>query len=75
MGVFIGQSTRVYDREHGEEILFSRVPAGAAVVPDAILPAKNGKYGLSCAVIVKRVLTRRPAPRRIRWAELLRDTD
>jgi 2,3,4,5-tetrahydropyridine-2-carboxylate N-succinyltransferase len=53
MGVFIGQSTRIYDRER-DEILFGRVPAGAVVVPGT-LPAKNGKYGLSCAVIVKRV--------------------
>ena len=53
MGVFIGQSTRIYDRER-DEILYGRVPAGAVVVPGS-LPAKNGKYGLSCAVIVKRV--------------------
>jgi 2,3,4,5-tetrahydropyridine-2-carboxylate N-succinyltransferase len=53
MGVFIGQSTRIYDRER-DEILYGRVPAGAVVVPGT-LPAKNGKYGLACAVIVKRV--------------------
>jgi len=53
MGVFIGQSTRIYDRER-DEILYGRVPAGAVVVPGS-MPAKNGKYGLSCAVIVKRV--------------------
>jgi 2,3,4,5-tetrahydropyridine-2-carboxylate N-succinyltransferase len=53
MGVFIGQSTRIYDREH-DEILYGRVPAGAVVVPGT-LPAGNGKYGLACAVIVKRV--------------------
>src|ERR1700676_3964858 len=53
MGVFIGQSTRIYDRER-DQILYGRVPAGAVVVPGT-LPAKNGKYGLSCAVIVKRV--------------------
>jgi 2,3,4,5-tetrahydropyridine-2,6-dicarboxylate N-succinyltransferase len=53
MGVFIGQSTRIYDRERGE-ILYGRVPAGAVVVPGS-LPAKDGKYSLSCAVIVKRV--------------------
>jgi len=53
MGVFIGQSTRIYDRER-DEILYGRVPAGAVVVPGS-LPAKNGKYSLSCAVIVKRV--------------------
>ncbi len=53
MGVFIGQSTRIYDRER-DEILYGRVPAGAVVVPGS-LPAANGKYGLACAVIVKRV--------------------
>ena len=53
MGVFIGQSTRIYDRER-DQILYGRVPAGAVVVPGT-LPAGNGKYGLACAVIVKRV--------------------
>ena len=53
MGVFIGQSTRIYDRERGE-ILYGRVPAGAVVVPGT-LPSADGKYGLACAVIVKRV--------------------
>ena len=53
MGVFIGQSTRIYDRER-DEILFGRVPGGAVVVPGT-LPSANGKYGLGCAVIVKRV--------------------
>jgi 2,3,4,5-tetrahydropyridine-2-carboxylate N-succinyltransferase len=53
MGVFIGQSTRIYDRER-DQILYGRVPAGAVVVPGT-LPAANGKYGLACAVIVKRV--------------------
>jgi 2,3,4,5-tetrahydropyridine-2,6-dicarboxylate N-succinyltransferase len=53
MGVFIGQSTRIYDRTTGE-ILQGRVPAGSVVVPGT-LPSKDGKYGLYCAVIVKRV--------------------
>jgi 2,3,4,5-tetrahydropyridine-2,6-dicarboxylate N-succinyltransferase len=53
MGVFIGQSTRIYDRER-DEILYGRVPAGAVVVPGS-LPAANRKYSLACAVIVKRV--------------------
>jgi 2,3,4,5-tetrahydropyridine-2-carboxylate N-succinyltransferase len=53
MGVFIGQSTRIYDRER-DEVLYGRVPAGAVVVPGT-LPAANGKYALACAVIVKRV--------------------
>jgi 2,3,4,5-tetrahydropyridine-2-carboxylate N-succinyltransferase len=53
MGVFIGQSTRIYDRER-DEISYGRVPAGAVVVPGS-LPASSGKYSLACAVIVKRV--------------------
>ena len=53
MGVFIGQSTRIYDRESGE-ITYGRVPAGAVVVPGS-LPSPDGKYSLACAVIVKRV--------------------
>jgi 2,3,4,5-tetrahydropyridine-2-carboxylate N-succinyltransferase len=53
MGVFIGQSTRIYDRER-DEISYGRVPAGAVVVPGT-LPSSNGKYSLACAIIVKRV--------------------
>lgn len=53
MGVFIGQSTRIYDRESGN-ILQGRVPAGSVVVPGT-LPAADGTHGLYCAVIVKRV--------------------
>lgn len=53
MGVFIGQSTRIYDRERGE-ISYGRVPAGAVVVPGS-LPSSDGRYSLQCAVIVKRV--------------------
>ncbi|APZ43242.1 2,3,4,5-tetrahydropyridine-2,6-dicarboxylate N-succinyltransferase [Acidihalobacter ferrooxydans] len=53
MGVYIGQSTRIYDRESGET-LYGRVPAGAVVVPGN-LPSSDGKYSLYCAVIVKRV--------------------
>ncbi len=53
MGVFIGASTRIYDRATGE-ILYGRVPAGSVVVSGS-LPSKDGSYGLYCAVIVKRV--------------------
>jgi len=53
MGVYIGQSTRIYDREN-DEILYGRVPAGSVVV-SGNLPSKDGKYSLYCAVIVKRV--------------------
>jgi 2,3,4,5-tetrahydropyridine-2-carboxylate N-succinyltransferase len=71
MGVFIGQSTRIYDRER-DQILYGRVPAGAVVVPGS-LPAKNGKYALACAVIVKRVDAQTRAKTSIN--ELLRNTD
>ncbi len=53
MGVFIGASTRIYDRER-DVVLYGRVPAGAVVVPGS-LPAANGRYSLYAAVIVKRV--------------------
>ncbi|MHB8668014.1 MAG: 2,3,4,5-tetrahydropyridine-2,6-dicarboxylate N-succinyltransferase [Burkholderiales bacterium] len=53
MGVFIGQSTKIFDRESGE-VLYGRVPAGSVVVPGN-LPSADGKYSLYCAVIVKRV--------------------
>ena len=53
MGVFLSQSTRIYDRTTGETI-YGRVPAGSVVVPGS-LPADDGSYSLACAVIVKRV--------------------
>jgi 2,3,4,5-tetrahydropyridine-2-carboxylate N-succinyltransferase len=53
MGVFIGQSTKIYDRESGQ-VHYGRVPAGSVVVSGS-LPSSDGKYGLYCAVIVKRV--------------------
>jgi 2,3,4,5-tetrahydropyridine-2-carboxylate N-succinyltransferase len=53
MGVFIGASTRIYDRERGE-VSYGRVPRGAVVVPGS-LPSKDGTHSLYCAVIVKRV--------------------
>ena len=53
MGVYIGQSTKIYDRETGE-IHYGRVPSGSVVV-SGNLPSKDGKYSLYCAVIVKKV--------------------
>jgi 2,3,4,5-tetrahydropyridine-2-carboxylate N-succinyltransferase len=53
MGVFLGQSTRILDRASGQ-ILYGRIPAGSVVV-SGTLPSADGKYGLYCAVIVKRV--------------------
>ena len=70
MGVFIGQSTRIYDRER-DEILYGRVPPAPSWCR-ARCPAKNGKYGLSCAVIVKRVDAQTRAKTSLN--ELLRNT-
>jgi 2,3,4,5-tetrahydropyridine-2-carboxylate N-succinyltransferase len=53
MGVFIGQSTKIYDRTTGE-VLQGRVPAGSVVVSGS-LPSADGRYSLYCAVIVKKV--------------------
>jgi len=71
MGVYIGQSTRIYDRET-EEISYGRVPAGSVVVPGS-LPSKDGKYSLYCAVIVKHVDEKTRA--RTSLNDLLRNTD
>src|SRR5688572_10589337 len=69
MGVYIGQSTKIYDRATGE-VLVGRVPSGSVVVPGS-LPSPDGKYSLSCAVIVKRVDAETRAKTSIN--ELLRD--
>ncbi|MBU5617942.1 2,3,4,5-tetrahydropyridine-2,6-dicarboxylate N-succinyltransferase [Psychrobacter sp. TAE2020] len=53
MGVYIGQSTRIYDRETGE-IHRGRVPAGSVVVPGS-LPSEDGTHSLYAAIIVKKV--------------------
>jgi 2,3,4,5-tetrahydropyridine-2-carboxylate N-succinyltransferase len=53
MGVYIGQSTKIYNRETGE-ITHGRVPAGSVVVPGS-LPAADGSHSLYCAIIVKQV--------------------
>lgn len=53
MGVFIGKSTKIYDRETGE-VHYGRVPSGSVVV-SGNLPSADGKYSLYCAVIVKKV--------------------
>jgi 2,3,4,5-tetrahydropyridine-2,6-dicarboxylate N-succinyltransferase len=71
MGVYVGQSTRIYDRER-DEVSYGRIPAGAVVVPGT-LPAANGKYGLACVVIVKRVDAQTRA--KVGINELLRSTD
>ena len=53
MGVYIGQSTKILDRDNGE-ITYGRIPAGSVVVSGS-MPAKDGSHSLYCAVIVKRV--------------------
>lgn len=69
MGVYIGQSTKIYDRETGE-VHYGRVPAGSVVVPGS-LPSADGKYSLYAAVIVKKVDAQTRAKTAIN--ELLRD--
>lgn len=71
MGVYIGQSTRIYDRESGE-VSYGRVPAGSVVVPGS-LPAADGSHSLYAAVIVKRVDEKTRA--RVGLNELLRSAD
>lgn len=53
MGVYLGQSTKIYHRETGE-IFYGRVPEGSVVVPGS-LPAADGSHSLYCAIIVKQV--------------------
>ena len=53
MGVYLGQSTRIYDRATGE-ISYGRIPAGSVVVPGS-LPSKDGSHSLAAAIIVKTV--------------------
>ena len=69
MGVYIGQSTKIYDRETGE-IHYGRVPAGSVVV-SGNLPAKDGSHSLYCAVIVKKVTAATRA--KVSLNDLLRD--
>jgi 2,3,4,5-tetrahydropyridine-2-carboxylate N-succinyltransferase len=69
MGVFIGQSTKIYDRATGE-VSYGRVPAGSVVV-SGNLPSADGRYSLYCAVIVKKVDAQTRSKTSIN--ELLRD--
>ncbi|HEY0043028.1 MAG TPA: 2,3,4,5-tetrahydropyridine-2,6-dicarboxylate N-succinyltransferase [Allosphingosinicella sp.] len=69
MGVFIGASTKIVDRDSGE-VFMGRVPAYSVVVP-GVMPGKDGAPGLACAVIVKRVDARTRSKTSIN--ELLRD--
>ncbi len=69
MGVYIGQSTRIYDRET-DQVSYGRIPAGAVVV-SGTLPSGTGNCNLYCAVIVKRVDAKTRA--KVAINELLRD--
>ena len=71
MGVYLGQSTRIYDRESAS-VSYGRVPAGSVVVPGS-LPAADGSHSLYCAVIVKRVDAQTRAKTSLN--ELLRPAD
>jgi 2,3,4,5-tetrahydropyridine-2-carboxylate N-succinyltransferase len=71
MGVYIGQSTRIYDRATGETS-YGRVPAGSVVV-SGNLPSSDGKYSLYCAVIVKHVDAKTRAKTSLN--DLLRNVD
>ena len=69
MGVYIGQSTKIYNRMTGE-ISYGRIPAGSVVV-SGNLPSSDGKYSLYCAVIIKQVDERTRG--KVGINELLRD--
>jgi 2,3,4,5-tetrahydropyridine-2-carboxylate N-succinyltransferase len=69
MGVYIGASTKIYDRATGQ-VHYGRVPSGSVVVPGS-LPSADGAYSLACAVIVKKVDAQTRAKTSIN--ELLRD--
>ena len=69
MGVFIGQSTKIYDRTN-DEIHYGRVPAGSVVVPGSI-PSNDKKYNLNGAIIVKKVDAQTRA--KVSINEILRD--
>jgi 2,3,4,5-tetrahydropyridine-2-carboxylate N-succinyltransferase len=69
MGVYLGQSTKIYDRA-AKTVSYGRVPAGSVVVAGN-LPAADGSHSLYCAVIVKRVDAKTRAKTSLN--ELLRD--
>ncbi|MGK0297797.1 MAG: 2,3,4,5-tetrahydropyridine-2-carboxylate N-succinyltransferase [Gammaproteobacteria bacterium] len=71
MGVYIGQSTKIYNRKT-DEISYGRIPKGSVVV-SGNLPASDGKYSLYCAVIVKQVDEKTRS--KVGLNELLRDID
>lgn len=69
MGVFIGQSTKIYDRDSGN-IYYGRVPAGSVVIPGS-LPSQDGCVNTYCAIIVKKVDCK--TKNKVKINDLLRD--
>ena len=69
MGVYIGMSTRIYNRATGEAS-YGKIPPGSVVV-SGNLPSADGKYSLYCAVIVKQVDAKTRS--KVGINELLRD--
>ena len=69
MGVYVGQSTKIYNRLSGE-ISYGRIPPGAVVVPGS-LPSQDGRYSLYCAVVIKQVDEKTRG--KVSLKELLRD--
>ncbi|WP_343153072.1 2,3,4,5-tetrahydropyridine-2,6-dicarboxylate N-succinyltransferase [Buchnera aphidicola] len=71
MGVYIGQSTKIYDRETGK-FFYGRIPSGSVVVPGN-LPSLDNKYSLYSAIIVKKVDSK--TRKKVQINELLRNLD
>jgi len=69
MGVYLGQSTKIYNRLSGE-VSYGRIPAGSVVVSGS-LPAKDGSHSLYCAIIIKQVDEKTRS--KVGLNELLRD--
>lgn len=72
MGVFIGQSTKIYDRNNNK-IYYGRVPAGSVVIPGSLPSSKNNRVNTYCAVIVKTVDSKTRS--KIKINNLLRDLE
>ncbi len=71
MGVFIGQSTPIYNR-HTQETIYGKIPAGSVVIPGS-LPSKDGLYARYAAIIVKQVDEKTRSKTSLN--ELLRDVE
>lgn len=69
MGVFLGQSTPIYNR-HTKKIIYGKIPKGSVVIPGT-LPSEDGSYGRYCAIIMKQV--DKKTRNKVSINELLRD--